>query len=119
MKGRCCARGSSARASAGGAFTDTACNDFEIVAANLLDGEQRKVSAHIPGHALYINPPLGRVGMTEIEARATGRKLLVGHRAMEHVGRAIEMDETQVFMNAGVSYQVLQRAVPIHPPFWS
>jgi pyruvate/2-oxoglutarate dehydrogenase complex dihydrolipoamide dehydrogenase (E3) component len=130
-----------------GAFTHTAYNDFEIVAANLLDGEQRKVNERILGYALYIDPPLGRVGMTETEARATGRKLLIGQRAMDRVGRAVERDETQGFMkvivdaeskrivgaailgiggdeaihgildmmNAGVPYQVLQRAVPIHP----
>ena len=55
-----------------GAFTHTAYNDFEIVAANLLDGEQRKVSDRVPAYALYIDPPLGRVGMTEAQARATG-----------------------------------------------
>ena len=59
-----------------GAFTHTAYNDFEIVAANLLDGEQRRVSDRIPAYALYIDPPLGRVGMTEAQARATGRPLL-------------------------------------------
>jgi pyruvate/2-oxoglutarate dehydrogenase complex dihydrolipoamide dehydrogenase (E3) component len=81
-----------------GAFTHTAYNDFEIVAANLLDGEQRKVSERVLGYALYIDPPLGRVGMTETEARATGRKLLIGHRPMTHVGRAVERGETQGFM---------------------
>ena len=55
-----------------GAFTHTAYNDFEIVAANLLDGEQRQVSDRIPAYALYIDPPLGRVGLTEAEARASG-----------------------------------------------
>jgi len=81
-----------------GAFTHTAYNDFEIVAANLLDGETRQVSARIPGYALYIDPPLGRVGMTETEARASGRKLLLGRRPMTRVGRAVEKDETQGFM---------------------
>jgi pyruvate/2-oxoglutarate dehydrogenase complex dihydrolipoamide dehydrogenase (E3) component len=81
-----------------GAFTHTAYNDFEIVAANLLDGEQRKVSERILGYALYIDPPLGRVGMTETEARATGRKLLIGRRPMGRVARAVERDETQGFM---------------------
>jgi pyruvate/2-oxoglutarate dehydrogenase complex dihydrolipoamide dehydrogenase (E3) component len=81
-----------------GAFTHTAYNDFEIVAANLLDGEQRKVSERVLGYALYIDPPLGRAGMTETEARATGRKLLIGHRPMTHVGRAVERGETQGFM---------------------
>ena len=59
-----------------GAFTHTAYNDFEIVAANLLDGETRRVSERIPAYALYIDPPLGRVGMTESAARASGRPLL-------------------------------------------
>jgi pyruvate/2-oxoglutarate dehydrogenase complex dihydrolipoamide dehydrogenase (E3) component len=81
-----------------GAFTHTAYNDFEIVAANLLDGEERKVSQRIPGYALYIDPPLGRVGLTETEARAGGRPLLIGHRPMTRVGRAVEKAETQGFM---------------------
>jgi len=81
-----------------GAFTHMAYNDFEIVAANLLDGEQRKVSERIPGYALYIDPPLGRVGMTEAQAHASGRPLLSGHRPMSRVGRAIEKGETQGFM---------------------
>src|SRR4051812_18761988 len=81
-----------------GAFTHTAYNDFEIVAANLLDGESRRVSERIPAYALYIDPPLGRVGMTEMQARASGRKLMIGTRAMTQVGRAIEKAETQGFM---------------------
>lgn len=81
-----------------GAFTHTAYNDFEIVAANLLDGASRRVSARLPGYALYIDPPLGRAGMTEREARATGRPLLVGTRPMTRVGRAVEKGETAGFM---------------------
>lgn len=81
-----------------GAFTHTAYNDFEIVAANLLDGEHRKVSDRIPGYALYIDPPLGRVGMTETQARDSGQNILVGTRPMNRVGRAIEKGETQGFM---------------------
>jgi pyruvate/2-oxoglutarate dehydrogenase complex dihydrolipoamide dehydrogenase (E3) component len=77
-----------------GAFTHTAYNDFEIVAANLLDGEHRKVSDRVPAYALYIDPPLGRVGLTERDARASSRPLLVGRRPMSRVGRAIEKDET-------------------------
>lgn len=61
-----------------GAFTHTAYNDFEIIAANLLDGESRRVSDRVSGYALYIDPPLGRAGMTEREARATGRPLPIG-----------------------------------------
>jgi pyruvate/2-oxoglutarate dehydrogenase complex dihydrolipoamide dehydrogenase (E3) component len=130
-----------------GAFTHTAYNDFEIVAANLLDGAHRELRARIPAYALYIDPPLGRVGMTEAQARASGRPLLTATRPMSRVGRAIEKDETQGFMkvvvdaetkkivgcgilgtggdeaihgvldimNAGVTYDVLQWAVPIHP----
>jgi pyruvate/2-oxoglutarate dehydrogenase complex dihydrolipoamide dehydrogenase (E3) component len=81
-----------------GAFTHTAYNDFEIVAANLLDGEARKVSDRIVGYALYIDPPLGRVGMTDTQARAGGRPLLGAQRPMSRVGRAIEKGETQGFM---------------------
>jgi len=81
-----------------GAFTHTAYNDFEIVAANLLDGANRKVSDRLTAYALYIDPPLGRVGMTETEARTSGRPLLVGTRPMTKVGRAREKGETQGFM---------------------
>ena len=81
-----------------GAFTHTAYNDFEIVAANLLDGADRKVSDRIPAYALYIDPPLGRVGMTRAEAKAAGHRLLVGKRPMTLVGRAVEKDETLGFM---------------------
>jgi pyruvate/2-oxoglutarate dehydrogenase complex dihydrolipoamide dehydrogenase (E3) component len=130
-----------------GAFTHTAYNDYEIVAANLLDGEQRRVSDRVPAYALFIDPPLGRVGVTEREARAAGRPLLVGRRPMTSVGRAVEKGETRGLMkvvvdaetrrilgaavlgpggdeaihgvldimNAGVPYDVLMRAMPIHP----
>jgi pyruvate/2-oxoglutarate dehydrogenase complex dihydrolipoamide dehydrogenase (E3) component len=81
-----------------GAFTHTAYNDFEIIAANLLDGQNRKVSDRILGYALYIDPPLGRVGMTQSQAEKTGRPLLVGHRPMTRVGRATEKGETKGFM---------------------
>ncbi|MEI9903269.1 MAG: FAD-dependent oxidoreductase [Asticcacaulis sp.] len=81
-----------------GAFTHTAYNDFEIIAANLLDGQKRKVSDRIAGYALYIDPPLGRVGLTQAQAEKTGRPLLVGHRPMTRVGRAVEKGETKGFM---------------------
>jgi pyruvate/2-oxoglutarate dehydrogenase complex dihydrolipoamide dehydrogenase (E3) component len=81
-----------------GAFTHTAYNDFEIIAANLLDGADRRVSQRIPAYALYIDPPLGRVGVTEAQARASGKKILIGTRPMTRVGRAIEKGETQGFM---------------------
>jgi pyruvate/2-oxoglutarate dehydrogenase complex dihydrolipoamide dehydrogenase (E3) component len=85
-----------------GAFTHTAYNDFEIVAANLLDGESRKVSDRVPGYALYIDPPLGRVGLTLAQARKTGKKLLVGRRPMTRVGRAVEKSETLGMMQVVV-----------------
>jgi len=88
-----------------GAFTHTAYNDFEIVAANLLDGEARRVSDRVPAYALYIDPPLGRVGMTEALARSGGRRLLVGQRPMSRVGRAIEKDETHGFMKVIVDVE--------------
>ena len=130
-----------------GAFTHTAYNDFEIIAANLLDGESRRVSKRVLGYALYIDPPLGRAGITEREARAMGRPLLIGQRPMSRVSRAVEKGETQGLMkvvvdaetrkilgaailgtggdeaihgvldimNADVPYDVLQRAMGIHP----
>jgi len=81
-----------------GAFTHTSYNDYEIVAANLLDGGRRKVRDRIPTYALFIDPPLGRAGMTEWEARATGKKLLVATLPMARIGRARERSETQGFM---------------------
>ncbi len=81
-----------------GNFTHTSYNDYEIVAANLLDGDKRKISDRILTYGLFIDPPLGRIGMTEAEARKTGRKLLLGKRPMTRVGRAVEKGETQGFM---------------------
>jgi pyruvate/2-oxoglutarate dehydrogenase complex dihydrolipoamide dehydrogenase (E3) component len=81
-----------------GAFTHTSYNDYEIVAANLLDGDQRRVSDRITAYALYIDPPLGRAGMTEMEARNSARKALIAKRPMARVGRAVEKGETQGFM---------------------
>jgi pyruvate/2-oxoglutarate dehydrogenase complex dihydrolipoamide dehydrogenase (E3) component len=85
-----------------GAFTHTSYNDFEIVAANLLDADPRRVSDRVPTYALYIDPPLGRVGMTVAQARASGRPVLVAKRPMTRVGRAVEKGETQGFMSAVV-----------------
>ena len=85
-----------------GAFTHTSYNDFEIAAANLLDGANRKVSDRILGYALYIDPPLGRVGLSEAEARARGHKVRIGKRPMSRVSRAIEKGETQGFMKVVV-----------------
>lgn len=81
-----------------GAFTHTSYNDFEIVAANLLDDDPRKISDRVPTYALYIDPPLGRAGMTVDQVRQSGRKALVGKRPMTRVGRAVEKGETQGFM---------------------
>jgi len=85
-----------------GAFTHTSYNDFEIVAANLLDNDPRRVSDRITTYALYIDPPLGRAGMTVGQVRASGRKALVGKRPMTRVGRAVEKGETQGFMKVVV-----------------
>ncbi len=81
-----------------GAFTHTSYNDYEIVAANLLDDDPRRVSDRILTSALYIDPPLARVGMTEAQARKSGRKALIGRRMMTRVSRAKEKGETQGFM---------------------
>jgi pyruvate/2-oxoglutarate dehydrogenase complex dihydrolipoamide dehydrogenase (E3) component len=85
-----------------GAFTHTSYNDFEIVAANLLDNDPRRVSDRITTYGLFIDPPLGRAGMTVGQVRASGRKALVGKRPMTRVGRAVEKGETQGFMKVVV-----------------
>ena len=77
-----------------GGFTHTSYDDFQVVAANLLDGGDRRVSERIPIYGLYTDPPLGRCGMTATEARASGRRVLIGTRAMARVGRARERGET-------------------------
>ena len=81
-----------------GAFTHTAYHDYEIVAGNLLHGDARRVTDRIDCYALYIDPPLGRAGMTEAQVRASGRPALVATRPMTRVGRAVEKSETQGFM---------------------
>jgi pyruvate/2-oxoglutarate dehydrogenase complex dihydrolipoamide dehydrogenase (E3) component len=88
-----------------GAFTHTSFNDYEIVAANLLDGEARRVSDRFPVYALFTDPPLARAGATKREAQASGRPMLVGHRPMARVGRARERGETQGFMEVLVDAQ--------------
>ena len=85
-----------------GAFTHTSYNDYEIVAANLLDGATRKVTDRIPVYALYVDPPLGRAGLTEAEAKAKGHAVRVGKRPMTRVARAVEKGETQGFMKVVV-----------------
>jgi pyruvate/2-oxoglutarate dehydrogenase complex dihydrolipoamide dehydrogenase (E3) component len=97
-----------------GAFTHTSYNDFEIVAANLLDDDPRRVSDRITTYALYIDPPLGRAGMTVEQVRASGRPALVGQRPMTRVGRAVEKGETQGFMKVVVdaeTHQILGAAI--------
>jgi len=97
-----------------GAFTHTSYNDFEIVAANLLDSDPRRVSDRIATYALYIDPPLGRAGMTVEQVRASGRPALVGQRPMTRVGRAVEKGETQGFMKVVVdaeTHQILGAAI--------
>jgi len=130
-----------------GAFTHTSYNDYEIVAANLLDGGSRRVSDRIVAYGLFVDPPLGRVGLTEQEVRKRGRPALVGMRPMTRVGRAVEKGESSGLMKivvdqesreilgaavlgpggdeavhcvldtmyAKAPYDVLQRAVHIHP----
>lgn len=91
-----------------GAFTHTSYNDFEIVAANLLDADPRRVSDRITTYALYIDPPLGRAGMTVEEVRRSGREALVASRPMTRVGRAVEKGETQGFMKVVVDAETEQ-----------
>ena len=81
-----------------GAFTHTAYNDYEIVAASLLDEPPRNLSDRIPCYALFIDPPLARIGLTETEARKKGHRLLIGTRPMSRVGRAVERGETLGFI---------------------
>ena len=91
-----------------GAFTHTTWNDFEIVAANLLDNEPRRVSDRITAYALYTDPPLGRAGMTEAEVRKTGRPALIATMAMEDVSRAFEKGETKGFMKILIDKETKQ-----------
>jgi pyruvate/2-oxoglutarate dehydrogenase complex dihydrolipoamide dehydrogenase (E3) component len=91
-----------------GAFTHTSWNDFEIVSANLLDGDRRKVSDRITAYALYTDPPLGRAGMTEAEVRRSGRRALMTKIAMEDVSRAFEKGETEGFMKVLVDAESKQ-----------
>ena len=91
-----------------GAFTHTSYNDFEIVAANLLDNDQRRVTDRIPAYALYTDPPLGRVGLTEAEVRNSGRPALIATMQMEDVSRAFEKGETKGFMKILVDPEFAQ-----------
>ena len=97
-----------------GAFTHTAYNDFEIVAANLLDNDPRRVSDRLPAYALYMDPPLGRVGLTEKAVRRSGKLALTGTRPMTKVSRALEKGETEGFMKVLVdagTKQILGAAI--------
>jgi pyruvate/2-oxoglutarate dehydrogenase complex dihydrolipoamide dehydrogenase (E3) component len=91
-----------------GAFTHTSYNDFEIVAANLLDNDPRRVTDRITAYALYTDPPLGRAGMTEAEVRKSGRPALIATMAMEDVSRAYEKGETKGFMKILVDKETKQ-----------
>jgi pyruvate/2-oxoglutarate dehydrogenase complex dihydrolipoamide dehydrogenase (E3) component len=97
-----------------GAFTHTSYNDFEVVAANILDGDPRKWTDRIEAYALYTDPPLGRAGMSEVQARRTGRRILVGQRPMTRVARAVEKGESQGLMKIlvdGDSKEILGAAI--------
>jgi pyruvate/2-oxoglutarate dehydrogenase complex dihydrolipoamide dehydrogenase (E3) component len=91
-----------------GAFTHTSYNDYEIVADNLLNGDHRRVSDRIQTYALFIDPPLGRCGMTEAEIRKSGRRALVAKYPMERVGRAVEKGETHGFIKVAVDADTKQ-----------
>lgn len=91
-----------------GAFTHTSYNDFEIVAANLLDNDPRRVSDRIPAYNIYTDPPLGRVGLTEKQVRESGKRALIGTRPMTKVGRAVEKGETAGFMKILVNAETKQ-----------
>jgi pyruvate/2-oxoglutarate dehydrogenase complex dihydrolipoamide dehydrogenase (E3) component len=91
-----------------GAFTHTSYNDFEIVAGNLLDGRSRRVSDRVPTYALYIDPPLGRAGLTESEVRRSGRAALIATMPMKRVSRARERGEEQGFMKVLVDANTQQ-----------
>jgi pyruvate/2-oxoglutarate dehydrogenase complex dihydrolipoamide dehydrogenase (E3) component len=125
-----------------GGFTHTAYNDFEIVSANLLENDQRRVSDRIPCYAMYCDPPLARVGLTEEQVRRSGMPALIGTRPMSRVNRAVEKGESLGFMKVlvdaesrqilgaslfgvgcdeamlcllDVMYAVISRSVHIHP----
>lgn len=97
-----------------GAFTHTSYNDFEIVAANILDNDPRRLSDRIQTYGVFTDPPLGRAGMTEAEVRESGRPVLVGKRLMTNVKRAVEKGETFGFMKAFIdaeTHRILGAAI--------
>jgi pyruvate/2-oxoglutarate dehydrogenase complex dihydrolipoamide dehydrogenase (E3) component len=91
-----------------GAFTHTSYDDYQIVAANLLDGGARSVDTRIMTYAVFVDPPLARVGMSEEEVRKSGREALIATMPMSRVGRASERGETDGFMKALVDAQSKQ-----------
>ena len=91
-----------------GAFTHTSYNDYEIVADNLFNADHRRVSDRIQAYALYIDPPLGRCGMTDAEIRKSGRRALATKYPMSGVSRAYEKGETQGFMKISVDAETKQ-----------
>ena len=97
-----------------GAFTHTSYNDYEIVIDNLFGTKIRRVSDRIPCYGLFIDPPLGRVGLTEQQVRESGKKALIGKMPMSRIGRAKERSETQGFMKVVIdeeSEQILGAAI--------
>jgi pyruvate/2-oxoglutarate dehydrogenase complex dihydrolipoamide dehydrogenase (E3) component len=82
----------------GPAFTHISFNDYQIVYANLIEGKQLTTDNRLVPYAVFTDPQLGRVGLTEKEARAAGRRLKVGKIPMSWVARAIERDETAGLM---------------------
>jgi pyruvate/2-oxoglutarate dehydrogenase complex dihydrolipoamide dehydrogenase (E3) component len=91
-----------------GAFTHTSYNDFEIVAANLLDNDPRRVTDRIMTYGLFTDPPLARVGLTEVEVRKSGKPALIATRAMTRVSRAVEKGETEGFIKVLVDKESKQ-----------
>jgi pyruvate/2-oxoglutarate dehydrogenase complex dihydrolipoamide dehydrogenase (E3) component len=91
-----------------GAFTHTSYNDHEIVADNLLNGDHRRISDRIQTYALFIDPPLGRCGMTEADIRKSGRRALLAKYPMKRVSRAVEKGETQGFIKIAVDAETKQ-----------
>jgi pyruvate/2-oxoglutarate dehydrogenase complex dihydrolipoamide dehydrogenase (E3) component len=91
-----------------GAFTHTSYNDYEIVADNLFNADHRRVSDRIQAYALYIDPPLGRCGMTDAEIRKSGRPALVAKYPMSQVSRAYEKSETQGFIKISADAETKQ-----------
>jgi len=98
----------------GPAFTHISYDDYRIIKANLLDGGSRTIAGRVVPYTVFIDPQLGRIGMSEDEARASGRKFKVCKMPMNYVARALEVDESRGFMKAIVddeSGQILGAAI--------